>query len=302
MESRMRMVMIVAGLAPLALLGACSGPGRCIGVESPGAPAGRKVLQNLDPSGVAIDGYDPVAFFEDHRPIKGDPAIRSVHHDAVYLFSTAQHKAAFDATPAKYEPQFGGYCAYAASIDAVSPIDVNYWEIVDGRLLLQHNQKAWDLWHKNASENLVKADRNWPGIVDRNGSPPRSLVNIDESGLALDGYDPTAYFLDGRPRRGDPALARTFRGATYRFVDKAHKDAFEKEPVKYLPAYGGFCGYAASIDRVSPVDPTIWQLVDGRLVLQHTPEAYRLFNQDVMGAAARADKNWPGLSHRRCGE
>jgi hypothetical protein len=84
-------------------------------------------------------------------------------------------------------------------------------------------------------------------------------------------------------------------------VDKAHKDAFEKDPARYLPAYGGFCGYAASIDRVSPVDPTIWQIVDGRLVLQHTPEAYRLFNQDVAGNKARADRNWPGLSHRRCG-
>lgn len=302
MKPRLVHLTLLAGLAPLALLGACTGPGRCVGVESPGAPADRKVLKNLDPSGVALDGYDPVAFFTDRKPVRGDPALRSIYHDAIYQFASPAHKAMFDAAPASFEPQFGGYCAYAASIDAVSPIDVQYWEIVDGRLLLQHNQKAWDLWHQDAPGNLVKADRHWPGIVDRNGVPPRSLINIDESGLALGGYDPTSYFLDGRPIMGDPQLSRAYQGAMYRFVDKAHKDAFEREPSKYLPAYGGFCGYAASIDKVSPVDPTIWQLVDGRLVLQHTPEAYRLFNQDVKGAVARADRNWPGLSHRRCGE
>jgi hypothetical protein len=197
-------------------------------------------------------------------------------------------------------PQFGGYCAYAASIDAISPIDPRYWEIVDDRLILQHNQKAWDLWHKAPAGNLVKADRNWPGLVDKNGAPPRSLLNVDKAGLALEGYDPTSYFLDGTPRKGDPALARTYQGATYRFVDAEHKNAFEKDPSKYVPQFGGFCGYAASINKVSPVSPEIWQLVDGRLVLQHTPEAYRLFNQDVKANYSRAQMNWPGLSHRRC--
>ena len=65
--------------------------------------------------------------------------------------------------------------------------------------------------------------------------------------------------------------------------------------MKYLPQYGGFCGYAASIDKVSPVNPEIWQIVDGRLILQHTPEAYRLFNEDLAANVKRADANWPGL-------
>ena len=61
-----------------------------------------------------------------------------------------------------------------------------------------------------------------------------------------------------------------------------------------MPAYGGFCGYAASIDKVSPVDPKIFQIHEGRLILQHTPKAYRLFNEDLAGNVARADRNWPG--------
>ena len=172
---------------------------------------------------------------------------------------------------------------------------------MDGRLLLQHNQKAWDLWHKDASSNLVKAGKNWPGLVEKNGAPPRTLLNVDDKGLALAGYDPTSYFLDNKPLKGDPTLARTYQGATYYFVDAPHKNAFEMDPAKYVPQFGGFCGYASSIKKVSPVNPEIWQLVNGRLVLQHTPEAYRLFNQDVAGNNAKAESNWPGLAHRQCG-
>lgn len=284
--------------APLVLT-ACSGPGRCVGLADADA-ANQKLLINTDQNGLALQGYDPVAYFTDSKPVKGDPAFRSTSRGAVYQFASAQHKAMFDADPARYTPQYGGYCAYAASIDAISPTDPNFWEIVDGRLILQHNQKAWDAWHKDAPGNLVKADKNWPGLVERNGTPPHALLNIDQAGLALEGYDPTSYFLDHKPLKGNPALSRQFQGATYYFVDADHKNAFEKEPTKYLPKFGGFCGYAAAINKVSPVNPELWQLVDGHLVLQHTPEAYRLFNQDVAGNYARAEKNWPGLSHRRC--
>jgi YHS domain-containing protein len=288
--------------AALLCASGCSTPGRCVGAAGASVQTSdQKILLNLDRDGVAIHGYDPVAFFTDAKPVMGDPKIRSTHGGAIYWFATAAHKAMFDANPAKYEPQFGGWCAYAASIDALSPIEPKYWEIVDGRLLLQHNQKAWDLWHKEASSNLVKADKNWPGLVDKNGAPPRTLLNVDEKGLALAGYDPTSYFLDNKPLKGDPTLARTYQGATYYFVDAAHKNVFEKDPAKYVPQFGGFCGYAASIKKVSPVNPEIWQLVNGRLVLQHTPEAYRLFNQDVAGNNTKAESNWPGLAHRQCG-
>lgn len=294
--------LLCLGLLGLSLAGGCAGPGRCVGAEGLTATtSGEKVLLNLDQHGLAIEGYDPVAFFTDSKPVKGDPAYRSQRGAAVYQFASAEHKALFDANPEKYEPQFGGWCAYAASIDTLSPIDPMFWEIRDGRLLLQHNQKAWDLWHEDAAGNLVKADKNWPGLVAREGAPPRTLLNIDENGLALQGYDPTAYFIDQKPRKGDPALARTYQGATYYFVDAAHKNAFEKEPSKYVPQFGGFCGYAASIDVVSPINPEIWQIQNGRLVLQHTDEAYKLFNEDPAGNYVKAEQNWPGLSNERCG-
>jgi len=302
LSSTARRAAVLSLAALVCSIPACNtGTGECVGVSGAAMPAGdAKVLLNLDKDGVAIQGYDPVAYFTDKKAVKGNPQIRATRGSAIYLFATTDHKTAFESSPEKYEPQFGGYCAYAASIDAISPISPDYWEIVDGRLILQHNQKAWDLWHKDAGTNLVKADKNWPGLVGRNGAPPRTLVNVDKTGLALEGYDPVAYFTDMKPVKGDPALARQFRGVTYYFASTEHKNMFEKEPARYLPAYGGFCGYAASINKVSPVNPEIWQLVEGRLVLQHTPEAFRLFNQDVPVNTAKADKNWPGLSHRRC--
>jgi YHS domain-containing protein len=130
---------------------------------------GGKVLVNRDKDGLAVQGYDVVAYFTQSKAVKGDPRFQVVHGGATYRFASAEHKALFEADPAKYEPKFGGFCAYAASIDRVSPIDPEFWEIVDKRLILQHNQKAWDLWHKDPGGNLVKADTNWPGLVARNG-------------------------------------------------------------------------------------------------------------------------------------
>lgn len=163
------MLMVVYGVG-VACPG-CSAPAhRPVVSAAAGEPVQTKFLVNVDHQGIALQGgHDPVAFFTEGRPVKGSPQYQSAYRGAVYYFASAGNKAIFERDPAKYEPQFGGYCGYAASINKVSPIDVNYFEILDGRLVLQHNQKAWDLWHKDVSGNLVKADRNWPGLIDMNG-------------------------------------------------------------------------------------------------------------------------------------
>ena len=73
---------------------------------------------------------------------------------------------------------------------------------------------------------------------------------------------------------------------------------FEQNPARYAPAFGGWCGYAVSQGRISPIDPEIFQIIDGRLVLQHSREAYELFNRDVQESLRMADANWPGLVAR----
>jgi uncharacterized protein GlcG (DUF336 family)/YHS domain-containing protein len=268
-------------------------------------PRSDRQLVLRDADGVAIEGYDPVAYFTDGKPVEGSSSHTTLYAGAIYHFASVEHKALFDREPAKYVPQYGGYCGYAASIDRLSPISPEFWQIVDGRLILQHNQKAFDLFNADLQANVAKADANWPGLLAKNGTGGPWLVNVDGDGVAIEGYDPVAYFTDGKPVKGQAQFESTFDGALYHFASAEHRVQFELDPTRYIPQYGGFCGYAASINKVSPVNPEIWQIVGGRLVLQHTPDAYRLFNENLAESVKRADTNWPGLvaaNGRREGE
>jgi len=128
-----------------------------------------KDLFNLDGNGVAIQGYDPVAFFTDNRPVKGNPQFQSEYHGAKYYFASSEHKAAFDQEPAKYEPQFGGYCAYGASRGNKAPVKIEAWQIVNGRLLMQYDLDIKGKFNQDQQGNLRKADQNWPGLVEKYG-------------------------------------------------------------------------------------------------------------------------------------
>lgn len=299
----MRTAWAIAVISAAAMLGGCGSVDKTCVVTAPtsGASAATgKQLINTDRSGVALQGYDPVAYFTDNKPVMGDAALTSTANGAVYRFASPEHKAMFDANPAKYEPAYGGYCGYAASINKVSPISPQWFQILDGRLVLQHNKGAWDEWVKDVPGNVVKADSNWPSLVEKNGFAGARLLNLDKDGVALGGYDVISYFEGGTPVKGAPDQESTYNGAKYWFASKAHRGIFESDPTKYEPSFGGFCGYAASINKLSPIDPTIYQIINGRLVLQHTPKAYELFNQDAAASLAKADRNWPGLVKRNC--
>ncbi len=95
-----------------------------------------KVLVLKSKDGAAILGYDAMAYFTDNKPAKGNPKFQSEYEGAKYYFASADHKALFDANPAKYAPAYGGYCGYAASIDRLSPISPEWFQIIDGRLIL----------------------------------------------------------------------------------------------------------------------------------------------------------------------
>ena len=128
-----------------------------------------KTLLNLDQSGVAIQGYDPVAFFTDHKPVKGDPKFVSKRDGAIYFFASKEHKLLFNADPAKYEPVYGGFCAYGVSRNRLVDIDVNAFQIVGGKLLLQYSTDIRDDFNKDARVNLATAEANWPKLVEKKG-------------------------------------------------------------------------------------------------------------------------------------
>lgn len=128
------------------------------------------------------------------------------------------------------------------------------------------------------------------------------LVNLNDKGVIIEGYDPVAYFTDNMPVKGSEQFKFKYHGATYWFASADHENLFKSSPEKYLPQYGAFCGYAVSIGKLRPVDPTIYQIENGRLILQHTQEAYDLFNKDLKASVVKADKNWPGLETSHVGQ
>ncbi len=267
------------------------------------ATTGGKILTLKNKQGLAIEGYDVVAYFTDNKPTKGNAKFVTEYDGAKYLFASAAHKALFDAKPVKYAPAYGGYCGYAASVDRLSPVSPEWFQIIDGKLILQHNQKAFDLFNKELKPNVVKADTNWPGLVARNGvSGGKTLVFTDGKGLALEGYDPVSYFTDGKPVKGDEKIEGTYNGALYHFVSQMHRATFEKNPTKYTPAYGGYCGYAASVGKVRPANPLIWSIVGGKLIVQHTKGADELWKKDIAGNKKKADKYWPPLVQAKAGK
>jgi YHS domain-containing protein len=133
------------------------------------AQTATKTLVNVDKTGVAIQGYDPVAFFTDGKPVKGDQKFLLKHDGAVYFFASKEHKDLFKADPAKYEPCFGGYCAYGVSRNKLVEIDVDAFQIVDGKLLLQYSKGVRDDFNEDAKANLAKANANWTGLVAKKG-------------------------------------------------------------------------------------------------------------------------------------
>lgn len=139
------------------------------GLISSPAFAADKTLVNLNKDGVALQGYDPVAFFTVKAPLKGKPEFSSTYHGAKYHFHSAKDKQAFDAEPSKYEPQFGGYCAFGVSKGKLVEIDVEAFQMVDGKLLLQYNKGVRDEFNKDVAGNLKKAEGNWSKLVEKKG-------------------------------------------------------------------------------------------------------------------------------------
>jgi len=116
-------------------------------------------------NGIAIQGYDPVAYFDLNGPVEGNPAINSDWDGATWVFATPENKARFDAEPAAFAAQYGGYCAYAVSKGATAPTDPGAWTVVDNKLYLNFSPGVRKIWRRDIPGNIAKADKNWPGVL-----------------------------------------------------------------------------------------------------------------------------------------
>jgi hypothetical protein len=99
--------------------------------------------------------------------------------------------------------------------------------------------------------------------------------------LAIQGYDPVAYFTMGAAVPGVPALEHEWDEQRYRFARPEHRDLFKADPVRYAPQFGGFCAQALSRGEVLEANPQYWLVSDGRLYLFGKPVGPQLFQQDA---------------------
>lgn len=114
--------------------------------------------------GIAVHGYDPVAYFTVGKPVQGSAEHSVVHGGATYRFANADNMKAFQANPAKYVPAYGGFCAFGVSVGAKFDGDPRFWKIVDGKLYLNLNKKIQETWFKDIPGNIDKAEKSWTKI------------------------------------------------------------------------------------------------------------------------------------------
>lgn len=126
----------------------------------------------------------------------------------------------------------------------------------------------------------------------------QAQANVDSSGLALQGYDPVAYFTEQKAIRGRPQFSAQHEGATYRFFSQANRDAFVAAPQKYAPQYGGYCAFGMASGYKAPIDPDAFSVVGDKLYLNYSKSVRKQWSSDVPGHIGKADAHWPVIQKK----
>jgi len=240
-------------------------------------------------NGVAIHGYDPVAYFTENKPVEGSKEFSYQWQGTEWHFKNKANADLFKSNPEKYAPQFGGYCAYGVSEDHKSSTEPDAFTVVNDKLYLNYNKKVKELWSQDRDGRIKKAEMNWPGLKNR------GQYNL-EKGLAIQGYDPVAYFKSNEATKGKKEISYEFEDVTYYFSSEANRDAFKKNPAAYEPQYGGWCAYAmGETGEKVEIDPETFKILDGKLYLFYNAyfnNTLPKWNKNETALKSKADKNW----------
>lgn len=117
-------------------------------------------------------------------------------------------------------------------------------------------------------------------------------------GAAIRGYDPVAYFTEGKPVEGSRKFSHEWKGATWRFASAANRDAFAAAPEKYAPQFGGYCAYGVANGYTVSTVPEAWTIVEGKLYLNYSLGVRADWLKDVPGYIGKANANWPRALER----
>lgn len=121
---------------------------------------------------------------------------------------------------------------------------------------------------------------------------PRVFTGLVK-GVAVGGYDPVAYFTDGKPVPGRVELTLEHEGAVWRFASEANREAFRLDPAKYAPQYGGYCAIAVASGYTAKGDPKAWTIVGEKLYLNYSKAVQKSWEQDIPGNIRKGDAQWP---------
>jgi YHS domain-containing protein len=150
-----------------ALLITAAPVGALVSTATQAAVPGSASPVNVDNAGLALRGFDPVAYFDTGKPAQGDAAITATFNGAHYLFASEAHRQAFVAEPTKYVPQFGGFCAVGTSFGEKVDADPTTGRVVDGKLYVNFNDKAQAIFNKDVPGTISRAEQNWPKVKDK---------------------------------------------------------------------------------------------------------------------------------------
>lgn len=134
---------------------------------APAAFAGQDPVYTGRFDNLAVQGYDPVAYFTEGKPVKGDKAFTTQYNGANFRFASQNNLDAFLADPEKYAPQYGGYCAWAMADGKFAKGDADYWAIVDGKLYLNYNANIQKKWNADRAGFISSANGHWPDVLTK---------------------------------------------------------------------------------------------------------------------------------------
>jgi YHS domain-containing protein len=238
-------------------------------------------------------------------PLEGVESLTLEHGGATYRFASEANRAAFREHPARYEPAYGGWCAYAMADGDKVEVDEESFLVQGERLYLFYDGLFNDTrskWSKKPREMQADADVEWERITgedparERAPEVPRdaSKLALGKRGLALEGFDPVSYF-DGGAKKGSEALRAVYRGAVYRFASDENRAKFRANPARYEPAYGGWCAFAMAADKQVEPDPEAFLVEGGALLVFYRKgkkDTRDEWKADAAGLRSRADAAW----------
>ncbi|MCB9898224.1 MAG: hypothetical protein H6825_09495 [Planctomycetes bacterium] len=262
---------------------------------------------------LALSGWDPVAYFDEGGgvPTRGTSEHVLEHEGVTYRFASDEHAQVFAKDPARFEPAYGGWCAYAMSQGKKVEVDPRAFRIGEGRLLLFSSDDYVQVdgrWAKDEHALLGKADVQWKKLSGEEARKPDPSTwrpvrefNLTGDSLAIEGYDPVSYFPEGggTPTKGKESLAATHLGVKYLFANEKDRKLFLSDPEHYEPQHGGWCSYAMGAkDEKVEVDPKAFRLTSGQLHLFYDGwlgDTRDDWDEDVTTLKPKADTNWKKL-------